>query len=332
MSEFVHELTELIEDLAKEADDPSDGELSAGWRRVQELGLMTIGLSQAAGGSGGELTDLMVAIRELARAGIRTPIVEASAAAFAVGVPKPDTFDTIAVNRIADNGSPTLTGDLGPIPFAPSAGRLVLVGDSGVAVVLLSQAGVTIEADPNIAGHPAGRVRLAGVAHEIVPARSGEVIERLALARSAALFGSARGAYDRTRHYATERIQFGAPLIKISAVSAALAQMSIQIGSTQSAIERAVTRYTDPDGASLARFSAIASARITAARMATLVARTAHQLHGAVGVTREYDLHRYTSSLWAWRDGDVSEQMWRTKLGATALAVDEVTLWDEISA
>jgi len=334
VSEFARELTELIENLAKEPDDPPDGQLSARWCQVQELGLATIGIAEAAGGSGGELADLVVVIRELARAGIGTPIVEASTAAFAIGVPGQDTFDTVVVDHVANMGASTLSADLGLVPFAPLAERLVIVSDSGVAVVALSQSGVTVDADTDVAGLPAGRVRLSRVSYQHMPEAglAADVIERLALARSAALLGSAYGAYELTRRYVTEREQFGAPLIKIPAVAAAVAQMSVRIRTTQSAVDRAVAMCTDPDAAPLRRFGAVASARITAAGMATHVARTAHQLHGAVGVTREYGLHRHTRKLWAWRDADAAERAWSSQLGATVLSVDEGTLWDQISA
>jgi acyl-CoA dehydrogenase len=334
VSEFARELTELIENLATDTEDSFAPQMSEPWRHIQELGLVTIGIAEAGGGSGGELADLLVVIRELARAGIGTPIVEAATAAFAIGVPEKGTFDTVVVDHFANLGASTLTASLGPVPFAPSAGRLVIVGDSGVGVVQLAQAGVSIDADTDVAGLPTGRVKLNRASYQFVAhgPRAADVIERLALARSAALLGSARGAYELTRGYVMERKQFGAPLIKIPAVSAALAKMSVTIRNAQSAVDRAIALSTDADAAPLRRIGAAATARIMTARMSTLVATTAHQLHGAVGVTLEYGLHRHTRKLWAGRDADMAEHGWSSKLGAMVLAVDEATLWEQISA
>lgn len=332
MSEFARELTELIENLTKGVDDARDGQLSEHWSQVSELGLAAIGIAEEASGSGGELNDLVVVIRELARVGIGTPIVEASAAAFAIGIAEPDTFDSIVVNHVVNSTGPTLTADLGSVPFAAFAGRLVIVGDSEVAVVPLSQAGVTIDPDVDLAGLPAGRVRLTAATCHVIqqPPGVADVIERLAIARSAALLGSAYGAYELTRRYVAQREQFGAPLIKIPAVSAGLAQMSVTIRNAQSAVDRAIALAV-AGVAPIQRFSAVASARIATARMATLVARTAHQLHGAVGVTHEYELHRHTRKLWAWRDADWAERVWSGRLGAAVMSVDEPTLWDQLS-
>jgi acyl-CoA dehydrogenase len=326
VSEFANELTELIRGLTKDADATSH------WRTISELGLVTIGIAEDAGGSGGELADLLVVIRELARAGIGTPIVETSTAAFAIGPHERDAFDTIAIDRVVTLAAPTLTSRTVTVPFAVDADRLVLVGDSNVVVVPLSQAGVEVDVSTDIAGLPTGYVRLNGAAYESV-AHAPDVsviVERLSLARSAALLGSAYGAYDLTRGYVAERKQFGGPLAEIPAIAAALAQMAVRIRHAESAVERATEVCTQADAPPSRRFGAVAAARVATAGMATLVARTAHQLHGAVGVTQEYGLHRHTKKLWAWRDADEPERAWSGRLGAMALAVDEDTLWNHV--
>lgn len=68
------------------------------------------------------------------------------------------------------------------------------------------------------------------------------------------------------------------------------------------------------------------------AAAATYVARLAHQLHGAMGITAEYPLHRLTRRLWAWRDTETAEHEWARRLGAATIAGGESALWTEISA
>jgi len=104
MSEFSRELTDLIQNLAAEVQASPDDQVSPQWAQIQELGLTAIGIAEAAGGSGGGLDDLVVVIRELARAGLATPIVEASAAAFTIGVAPQGTFDTIVINYRNQHG------------------------------------------------------------------------------------------------------------------------------------------------------------------------------------------------------------------------------------
>jgi acyl-CoA dehydrogenase len=333
VSDVSGELTALIRDIAKNVDDSSDWAPEL-WHTISELGLATIGIPEDVGGSGGSIKDLTVVIFELARAGIGTPIVEASTAAFVIGPPEPDSFDTVVVGSDVNLGAPTVTARLDGVPFGSEANRLVLVGDRDSAEVALAHEGVTIWVSTDVGGLPTGRVELDGAQLRSLPnaPEAPAIVERLTLGRAASLLGSCCGAYELTRRYVAERRQFGGPLIDIPAVASALAQMTVRIRHAESAVDRAIDLCVESDVPALRRLSAVASARVATADCATMVARTTHQLHGAVGVTREYGLHRYTRRIWAWRDADVSEASWLDCLGTMALAVDEDTLWNQVLA
>lgn len=330
MSEFARELTDLIRNLAADA-----GDTDSAWGQVCELGLAGIGMPEDNGGSGGSLADLVVVIEELARAGLSTPIVEASTTSYAVDAATAgDGFDTIVIAPDLNVPSKAVTANFIQVPYADKAGRLVIVTASSVVTVRLAGESVTVEPGHDIAGLPDARVTLSGASVEHVSGGPGvaPVIDRLALARSAALLGTAWGAYELTRKYVMEREQFGAPLVKIPAVSSTLAQMAVRTKFAQSALDRATAACADPDTPELQRFGAVSAARISAATAATLVARTSHQLHGAVGITAEYALHRYTSKLWALRDADQSEFAYSGRLGARVREKGEIGLWESISA
>ena len=329
MSEFARELTDLIRNLAADA-----GDTGSVWGQVCELGLAGIGMPEDKGGSGGSLADLVVVVRELARAGLSTPIVEASTSSYAVDAAAGESFETIVVAPDLDVSSNAVTANLTQVPFAERATGLVIVTASSVVTVPLAGESVTVEPSHDIADLPDARVNLAGasVAHISGGPGAAQVIDRLALTRSAALLGTAWGAYELTRKYVMEREQFGAPLVKIPAVSTTLAQMAVRTRFAQSALDRATAACADAHTPELDRFGAVSAARINAATAATLVARTSHQLHGAVGITAEYDLHRYTSKLWALRDADESEFAYCGRLGARVREKGEIELWDSISA
>ncbi|MFI1213205.1 acyl-CoA dehydrogenase family protein [Streptomyces sp. NPDC020802] len=76
----------------------------------------------------------------------------------------------------------------------------------------------------------------------------------------------------------------------------------------------------------------VAAARIVAARAATVAARLSHQLHGAMGITAEYPLHRHTTRLWAWRDEEGSEHEWSVRLGELACSDGEEAVWQLTTA
>jgi acyl-CoA dehydrogenase len=329
MSEFARELTDLIRNLAADA-----GDTGSVWGQVCELGLAGIGMPEDKGGSGGSLADLVVVVRELARAGLSTPIVEASTSSYAVDAAAGESFETIVVAPHLDVSSNAVTANLTQVPFADRATGLVIVTASSMVTVPLAGESVTVEPSHDIADLPDARVNLAGasVAHISGGPGAAQVIDRLALTRSAALLGTAWGAYELTRKYVMEREQFGAPLVKIPAVSTTLAQMAVRTRFAQSALDRATAACADAHTPELHRFGAVSAARISAATAATLVARTSHQLHGAVGITAEYDLHRYTSKLWALRDADQSEFAYCRRLGARVREEGEIELWESISA
>ena len=201
VSEFARELTDLIRNLAEDAGDKVDGFSDSMWARVRELGLAGIGIPEEQGGSGGSLADLVVVIRELARAGVSTPIVEASTAAYAIGAAPREGFETIVVMPDWDVLSNAVTAGFAGVRFADTASGLVIVTASSVVTVPLAGESVTVEPGHDIAGLPHGCVRLDDVAitHITGGPAAPDVIDRLALARSAALLGSAWGAYELTR-------------------------------------------------------------------------------------------------------------------------------------
>ena len=53
----------------------------------------------------------------------------------------------------------------------------------------------------------------------------------------------------------------------------------------------------------------------------------AHQVHGAMGFTREYPLQVFTRRLWTWRDDFGSETQWAEELGAMVAAGGADDYW-----
>jgi alkylation response protein AidB-like acyl-CoA dehydrogenase len=67
-------------------------------------------------------------------------------------------------------------------------------------------------------------------------------------------------------------------------------------------------------------FALVATARTLAGDAAMVASRTAHQVHGAIGVTMEYPLQRYTRRLWEWAVADGGSDRWARALGEWAVA------------
>ena len=58
----------------------------------------------------------------------------------------------------------------------------------------------------------------------------------------------------------------------------------------------------------------------------------AHQAHGAIGFTWEYDLHFFTKRLWSWRDEFGNETEWNRLLGSHMVEAGADRLWAEITS
>ena len=302
------ELTALIDDIAATHTEPEPGELPACWPTLVELGLPLVGVDESRGGSGGSFADLVVLTRALGRHAVSTPLVETAVVSWVVAHAGPvgPAVRTIALDT------------RGGTPWGRHASE-VLTYAGGAATVGKPE---VVRERLNIAGEPADLVD-PGTGTPVASAPSQEQVRtRLAVLRAAAVTGAVAGAYELTRTYVSTRVQFGQPLIRIPAVAANLAKIKTSLVQCEAALAR-----TSEDD-----FAAAAVARVIASRAATETARIAHQLHGAMGITAEYPLHRYTKRLWAWRDADVPAHEWAQLLGEQVVARGEEAMWTDLTA
>ncbi|TPG32399.1 acyl-CoA dehydrogenase family protein [Mycolicibacterium hodleri] len=319
------ELTDLAQSLSELNFDQR-------WQQIRELGLVGIGVDEQDGGSGGTVDDLASLVAEFGTRGVSSPLIEASVGYSVLAecgrldlLPDESDYATVAFGS-----SDELTA-----PCAGSASLVLLVDDQGEVAVVGSGSGeAKIEHDTNVAGESYDRVTVTDRGDLVRLGRVdvADVRARQALLWSAALCGALDGTYDLTRGYVSTREQFGAPLLKIPAVAAHLATMKTQALLARTAFDRAAAAYRRAGASPAERLGAAAVARITASAAADETTRIAHQLHGAIGTTAEYDLHRFTLRLWAWRDTDLPAREWAALLGDRALTGGEQSVWASLTA
>jgi acyl-CoA dehydrogenase len=61
--------------------------------------------------------------------------------------------------------------------------------------------------------------------------------------------------------------------------------------------------------------TSVAVMRSTLGAVSEEISARAHQVHAAIGVTREHPLHRSTMRVWAYRDEDGTQREWMLQLG-----------------
>jgi hypothetical protein len=133
--------------------------------------------------------------------------------------------------------------------------------------------------------------------------------------RAAQMAGAINRLLAMTIEYANLREQFGRSLAKFQAIQQQLAVMAEHALAADMAVQMAFSASGLLPQPLLA---AIAKQRTSTA--ASAVAAIAHAVHGAIGISEEYDLQIYTRRLHEWRLADGSESYWSRRIGAARLA------------
>ncbi len=126
--------------------------------------------------------------------------------------------------------------------------------------------------------------------------------------------------------YVQTRVQFGRPIGKFQAIQQSMAILAGQCAAAGAAADMAAEALAgtlDP--------VVIGAAKARAGEAASVAAGLAHQVHGAIGFTQEYELHPLTRRLWSWRDEFGNEAEWNAVVGRAALAAGADGLWPAIA-
>lgn len=197
---------------------------------------------------------------------------------------------------------------------------------------LAAAAPTTVVRGHNLAGEPRDTVTLDAAVPDdaITPAPPGVTPEALllrgALARANLIAGALARVTELTLRYTNEREQFGRPVARFQAVQHHLVRIAEEAQAAgMAAAVAAASAAPEPT------FFEVAAAKIMAGEAATAVAKAAHQAHGAIGMTKEYELGQLTARLWAWRDEFGSERHWSSRLGGHVAGLGADGLWPRIA-
>lgn len=272
------------------------------WRSLAELGLFGLVVNERFGGLGGDERDAVGVLAETGRAAVPGPVVETFAASHALQALEGSALAERWMPPIAA-GEATVSLGLADAPFVVSADQAdLLVLQHGTELHAVPAAGVRTERQESIDGNR----RLFSVAWEPGPSTliargpAAEVIiagtrDRMLLGLSAQLTGLARQLLDLSVRHVSVREQFGRPLGTFQAVQHRLADVAVGIEFAVPVISRAACSLA-ADAPSASRD--VAMAKVFASEAAERAAYSALQVHGAIGYTREHDLHLYALRAW----------------------------------
>lgn len=231
-----------------------------------------------------------------------------------------------ARDMLCDTARTVFTGASDIAPIEEAGFGLLLVpeandgfgGDWGDLDAVLHIAGV---AAPDL---PIVDLILSGLADAPMPLRAAATVSLMAGAMGQALALSIE--------HVNMRQQFGRPLGKFQAVQQSLAVMACEVAAVDAAAAAMAARLDatafDVDAAGFE----IAAAKLRANRAVGIVTAVAHQVHGAIGFTREYDLHRMTIPLMRWRGEHGNDAYWAQRLGRHVAALGGRGLWETMTA
>jgi acyl-CoA dehydrogenase len=302
------------------------------WSLLSELGLVRLTGREESGGSGAGWFEAAELVRAAALHGVQIPLAEHDLLAGwlleAAGLAADDARRTVCLldNDVAHG-----------VPWAAQSDKVVTIWSAdGTYLVADSDTGdLTVTPGANLAGEPRDTVTVDTEAVQGTPVPE-TVVEQLllrgALVRALQVCAALDQILVLSITHTTERIQFGRSLAKFQAVQNLVADIAAETSLARAATEAALSEAVRTDWSGKKLEFLVAVARSCAGHATSLVVRNAHQVHGAIGTTREHRLHEFTRPALAWRAEFGSVHHWNDKLTDAAIAAGRDDLWSLVTA
>jgi len=312
------------------------------WETLEEAGLILAGITEQVGGSGGEVSDSMLVLRQAASFAAPLPLAETFIAALlmeSVGHPVPKGPLSIVagpheLELKSENNGYRLSGNAHCVPWAVESRTLVAIHVSGddSLLSLIDPQLCQLKQVRTLAGTPCYEMQCKGVkldadcVHSLSGNWNEDRLQQIgALVCAAMMAGAMDSILEICVQYVQEREQFGRPIARFQAIQHQLAVLAGQVAAASKAADVAVEAWNTE----MAPWR-IAAAKARVGEAAGIAAEIAHQVHGAIGYTQEYHLHHRTRRLWTWREEFGTESVWQERLGRHLCSQGADGLWNSL--
>jgi alkylation response protein AidB-like acyl-CoA dehydrogenase len=304
LAETVHDVLvkACLPETVRAASTPA-GRPGPAWRALAEVGLLGAHIAEEHGGLGLSLVDTVLAYEETGWFAVPGPLVETAVAAPVLLWDDPPRLGKIATGSLVVSARPA---DALSFPDADLADLLLVAGPGDEAV---------IAGKPTPTGHgsvDATRPMFTASVPAVTESAYGRAaFDQAALATAAQLLGLGRRLREDAVEYAKQRRQFGKVIGSFQAVKHLLADVAVGLEFAAPLVYRAAYSLTH-DVRTASRD--VSAAKNAAGEAAHRAARTALQVHGAIGYTDELDLHLWLNRVWALRAAWGDEGLHRARL------------------
>ena len=301
------------------------------WAALEDAGLPAALLPEEAGGFGAAPADALSLLRVAGAHALPLPLADTMLAAWLLASaglqisPGPIALGQADLALQCTSGW-HVAGPVHGVPWGRNATALVLLLDQQVVcarpAIWQVEVGLAIDGTPRDILHLDGPVEIARA-----PVTALQLRAAGAATRTNAIAGALEATLATTVQYANDRVQFGKPIGRLQAIQQTIAILANQAAAAAAAAAMAADAFA-PVPAPLR----IAAAKARASEAAGIGAAIAHQVHGAIGFTEEYHLHRLTRRLYAWRDEYGNEVEWTRHLGRHLASAGPDHVWEAITA
>ncbi|MGI9124762.1 MAG: acyl-CoA dehydrogenase family protein [Mycobacterium sp.] len=322
------DLRDLVNDIGERSFDARIGHRAlpdpldrAAWSHLEDSGLTRL---DSTADSGGGPAEVAVILRALARHAVTVPLAETDVLA--------GWLAAAAGLNIPDSGPLTVATDRSAVPYAAESAAVVLAQIDGpdVRVSVCDPADLTITLGHNAGGEPRDTIAVGDAVIPLVtvPGAAAELTRRGAWSRCVQIIGALDAAVEFSVAHTREREQFGRPLSAFQSVQHTLAGMAGEVERGRAAVNLAVAAAADRGFAAEETDYAVTVAKVTLGQVVPSVVTSAHQLHGAIGVTIEHRLWLATMRARGWIDEFGDTAHYARRLGR--LAMSGVNPWDVV--
>lgn len=276
--------------------------IEAGWQAVLDSGFADLMVAESQGGAGAGLETVAEVLQTCGACALPLPLpttmwVRAALAEEGHDLPS----GGIALARGQRGGQSVCCST---VAFGATSESVLVLLDDGAWVLPITDAersGSGLSVDLLWTSFPTDARKLEG----------GHDWEAMGAVIFAALMaGAASRVLKLSLAYAAERAQFGKPIGRFQAVQQQLSVLAEEVYAARMAVQLALRGSglaVDPHRAALAK--------ARASQAVVTLGGIGHMVHGAIGITEEYDLQLYTRRLHDWRLQFGSERYWQQRLG-----------------